>query len=59
MKSRTGFALVLLLVGVAGCATPSSTGSQTSVPTSVRCLANPNETGGMRPLIFLLCIQTP
>jgi hypothetical protein len=58
MKSLTGVALVLLLVGVAGCATPS-THSQASVPPSVRCLANPNETGGMRPLIFLLCIQTP
>jgi hypothetical protein len=51
--------LALVLVTMCGCA-----GTQRTAPSSasesprVRCLSNPHETG-TRPLIFLLCVESP
>ena len=51
-------ALVALVALLAGCAsyTPPP---QASTPPRTRCLANPQETGGLRPLFFLFCVESP
>jgi hypothetical protein len=50
--------LALLVVTLCGCATSPSAGSSSSAPRRARCLVDPNETG-TRPLIFLLCVESP
>ena len=50
---------VLLAAVAAGCAAPTSTSPPASQGTRSRCMANPNESGGMRPLVFLFCIESP
>ncbi|HEV8472232.1 MAG TPA: hypothetical protein VGR82_05590 [Methylomirabilota bacterium] len=52
--------LLLLCATLAACATPApSASSRTSTSSTprARCLANPNDP--MRPLIFLLCVESP
>jgi len=52
--------LAVLLLALAGCATsspPPARGSSAEAPRA-RCLSDPSETG-TRPLIFLLCVQSP
>jgi hypothetical protein len=57
--SRTATLAVLAAVAVtvAGCATANSDPRGSTSP-QVRCLVDPHETG-MRPLIFLFCIESP
>jgi hypothetical protein len=51
--------VVLIALLVAGCATgASSAPPRGSQAPRVRCLADPNETG-MRPLLFLFCVESP
>jgi hypothetical protein len=52
--------LVVLLAAVAGCATGSAPppARQSTAPRT-RCLSDPNETGGLRPLFFFLCVESP
>ncbi|MGH7353465.1 MAG: hypothetical protein ACRELS_02690 [Candidatus Rokuibacteriota bacterium] len=50
---------VLLAALAAGCATGSYSSPPPSSGPRARCLANPGETGGMRPLIFLFCAESP
>jgi hypothetical protein len=52
--------LVVLLAAVAGCATtsPPPPPRQSTAPRT-RCLSDPNETGGLRPLLFFLCVESP
>jgi hypothetical protein len=52
--------LLVLLAAVAGCASTSSQPPprQSTAPRT-RCLSDPNETGGMRPLFFLFCVESP
>lgn len=51
-------ALAVLLL-VVGCATsPSRSPSGPSPAPRARCLVDPNETG-LRPLVFLFCIESP
>jgi hypothetical protein len=60
MTSIRPLAALLVLVALAGCATaPSSPPPRGSQAPRVRCLSDPNETGGMRPLIFLFCVESP
>ena len=50
--------LALLVVLLAGCAgTPASAQAPAASPRA-RCVVDPRETG-TRPLIFLLCIESP
>jgi uncharacterized protein YceK len=54
--------LVLLVAATCGCAATerrasSTSGAAASAP-RVRCLSNPHETG-TRPLVFLLCVESP
>lgn len=55
--------LVLLVAATCGCAATterrasSTSGAAASSP-RVRCLSNPHETG-TRPLVFLLCVESP
>jgi hypothetical protein len=52
--------LLVLLAAVAGCASTSSQPvSRQSTAPRTRCLSDPNETGGLRPLIFLFCVESP
>jgi len=52
--------LLVLLAAVAGCASTSSQPPprQSTAPRT-RCLSDPNETGGLRPLFFLFCVESP
>jgi hypothetical protein len=50
--------LTLLVVTLCGCAAPQRESSRDSTSPRVRCLADPHETG-TRPLVFLLCIESP
>jgi len=50
---------VLLAALAAGCATGSYSSSSPPSGPRARCLANPNETGGTRPLIFFFCVESP
>lgn len=54
--------LVLLAAATCGCAATERRASSTSGAAAssprVRCLSNPHETG-TRPLIFLLCVESP
>jgi hypothetical protein len=54
--------LVLLVAATCGCAATerhaSSTSGEAASSPRVRCLSNPHETG-TRPLIFLLCVESP
>jgi hypothetical protein len=50
--------LMLVVLGLAGCAATSRPGSSPPPSPRVRCLADPTETGP-RPLVFLFCIETP
>jgi hypothetical protein len=52
--------LLVLVAAVAGCASGYSTPPprQSTAPRT-RCLSDPNETGGLRPLIFLFCVESP
>jgi hypothetical protein len=60
MTSMRSLVTLLVLVALAGCATaPSSPPPRGSQPPRVRCLTDPNERGGMRPLIFLFCVESP
>jgi len=52
--------LLVLLAAVAGCAsTSSSPPPRQSAPPRTRCLSDPNEAGGLRPLIFFFCVESP
>jgi hypothetical protein len=57
MISMRSFVVLLVLVALAGCVTapPPPRGSQSP---RARCLTDPNE-GGLRPLIFLFCVESP
>jgi len=60
MRSRPALRLALLVAALAvlaGCATPPSSGARRDAPRA-RCLADPNEQD-TRPLVFLLCVQSP
>jgi hypothetical protein len=57
MTTRS-LALALLIVTLCGCAAPRSEAPRASTSPRVRCLADPHETG-TRPLVFLLCIESP
>ncbi len=50
-------ALVTLVTGCASSYTPPP--PQASTPPRTRCLANPQEAGGLRPLFFLFCVESP
>jgi hypothetical protein len=53
--------LLLVLLAMHGCAGPQSSASSSGRAASsprVRCLSDPHETG-TRPLIFLMCIESP
>jgi hypothetical protein len=52
--------ILVLLVGVAGCASgyQSPPPRQSTAPRT-RCLSDPNEAGGTRPLFFLFCVESP
>jgi hypothetical protein len=52
-------AVTAVTVIAAGCAAQSSTPPPTSQGPRSRCLSNPNESGGMRPLVFLFCVESP
>jgi hypothetical protein len=54
-----GLLLAAVTAIAAGCATQGSTATPTSQGPRSRCLSNPNETGGMRPLVFLFCVESP
>ena len=54
-----GVLLAAVAAIAAGCATQGSTPPPTSQGPRSRCLANPNETGTMRPLVFLFCVESP
>jgi hypothetical protein len=52
--------LLLVLVAVAGCSTTyQSPPPRASVPPRTRCLSDPGESGGTRPLFFLFCVESP
>jgi hypothetical protein len=65
MNPRRGVVLGLLLVALAACATPSSSGgssgSRSSGSPRVRCLSDParDDASGSRPLIYLFCLESP
>jgi hypothetical protein len=50
--------LALVVLTIHGCATSPGAGSSSSASPRARCLVDPNETG-TRPLIFLLCVESP
>ena len=52
--------LVVLVAALTGCASSgqSPPPRQSSAPRT-RCLSDPNESGGMRPLFFLFCVESP
>ena len=57
-----GVLLAAVTVIGAGCATGSYSSTSASSPSSgprARCLANPGESGGTRPLIFFFCAESP
>jgi hypothetical protein len=59
MISMRSLVVLLALVALTGCATaPSSPPPRGSQPPRARCLADPNE-GGLRPLFFLFCVESP
>jgi hypothetical protein len=49
--------VIALLAAVAGCASYQPP-PRASTPPRTRCLSDPNETG-LRPLIFLFCMESP
>ena len=53
------FALLALVAVVTGCASYTPPPPQASTPPPTRCLANPQEPGGLRPLLFLFCVESP
>jgi hypothetical protein len=61
MTSMRALVLLVILATLAGCSTAPSPGLPprgTQAPRT-RCLTNPDETGGLRPLIFLFCVESP
>ena len=51
--------LLVLLAAVAGCASYAPPPPRQSTAPRTRCLSDPNETGGLRPLFFLFCVESP
>jgi hypothetical protein len=55
-------ALILVVITLCSCAGTRDGGSASSGRAAssprVRCLSDPHETG-MRPLIFLMCVESP
>jgi len=52
-------ALALVTLSTFGCSTaPRGASTSTSGSSRARCLVDPNE-GGTRPLLYLLCIESP
>ena len=49
-------ALLALTACTTGYASPPARGSQAP---RTRCLSDPNEAGGLRPLIFFFCVESP
>jgi len=57
---RSRLLLVLVVVAtLAGCTTGASPPPRDSRSPRARCLSDPNESGGMRPLFFLFCVESP
>ena len=54
---RLAIVLVLLLA-ISACVSPSPPSPRGSHVPRARCLSDPNETGA-RPLLFLFCVETP
>jgi hypothetical protein len=52
---------VALLTILAGCATspPPQQYPRAGTSPRARCMSNPNETGDLRPLFFLFCVESP
>ena len=51
--------LLVLVTLLTGCASYTPPPPQASTPPRTRCLANPQEAGGLRPLFFLFCVESP
>jgi hypothetical protein len=49
----------LLLALLAGCTATSPPPPRDSQPPRVRCLADRNEVGTTRPLLFFFCVESP
>jgi hypothetical protein len=52
-------ALLLAFGIIAGCASYSPPAPAASTPPRTRCLSNPADSGGLRPLFFLFCVESP
>lgn len=62
IRSLGGLAVVAAMI-LSGCAGPQSSGGAPATGAAaasprVQCLSDPHESG-MRPLLFLFCIQSP
>lgn len=61
MTSMRALVVLVVLATLAACSTAPSPGlpPRATQPPRTRCLTNPDETGGLRPLIFLFCVESP
>ncbi len=58
-RALLALALLAILAGCAASTPPPQQHPRAGTSPRARCMSNPNETGDLRPLFFLFCVESP